>query len=207
MQATINRFITRLSLPTTLDMKCTIKSCTENSNQQLYNKFMNLKNTTSSYSILELYHTTREFEYETIYNDICKNGFNRISYWANKGPGIYLSNNSRYVSFWGNCQSALICYVFVDHNKHDVRRFLSELNSNNQIYNHEYLVNDNVNDLIYPKYKIDFKIRHNISDYKQFKQFGYVEHGHFGCNQCDKQVIRCDCEQFPTVLETDCINL
>jgi hypothetical protein len=167
---------------------------------------MNLKNTTSSFSILELYHTTREYDYDIIYNGICKNGFNRISYYGNKGPGIYLSNHSRYVSFWGNGYSALICHVFVNHDKHHVKRFLSELKSNNPIYNHEYLVTENINELIYPKYKIDFQIRQNLS-YSDTKQFGYVDHGQFGCTQCDKQIRRCDCEQFPTILESDCIGL
>ena len=100
MYNAINRFITRLSLPVKLDINCTIKNCTENNNPELYNKFISLKNTASSYSILELYHTTRQTDYENIYDDIFKNGFNRISYYGNKGEGIYLSNHSRYVSLW-----------------------------------------------------------------------------------------------------------
>lgn len=209
MQLAINRFITRLSLPPMLDISCTINSCIENNNPSLYNKFMNLKNTTSSYSILELYHTTRSFEYDTIYNDICKNGFSHMGYFGNKGSGIYLSNHSRYVTFWGNGRKALICHVFVDHNKKDVKRFLSEMKSGNPLYNHEYLVTDNVHDLIYPKYIIDFEIKHDIPYHTiaDFEQFGYVEHGLFGCDKCDKDIIRCDCEQLPSVLETDCITL
>ncbi len=137
--------------------------------------------------ILELYHKTREINDDGLwdFNGIIKNGF-AMSRFGNKGTGVYMANHGRYSYTWGGYDINGINNVIISEVIYDpehVFRYRSELYSPN--FNSEYKITNP--ELIYPKYFIEY-----TTEGKKIPS-GWVQHGNFGCINCDINKTRCDC--------------
>lgn len=102
-----------------------------------------------------LYHTIRFHEIDTF--SICQNGFYEKVKGGTKGPGVYLSNHSRYSAFWKGCGSPVIVCSVIAHEEH-LRRFRSEIYSP-QSNASEYLVKNPM--CVFPKYIINYELTHH----------------------------------------------
>ena len=186
MQAAINRFKARLNLPSNFTFKS--RRCFEVHCISLLNRS----------PTLELYHAIRSLEPDKTVKAICRNGF-KPSLRGNKGQGIYVANHSRYSAFWaGPRNPVIICHITID--ERYIRRYKSEIRSPN--WDSEFVIKDP--HLIYPKYVLEYDLE-NIDPTFDYKTVGYVDHGEFNCLKCDSKKIRCDCQQFPTILDDDII--
>ena len=92
MQRAIDRFHTRLSLPSRIKFK--LMEAKEHHNEQQLTRF---KSNISSLPLLELYHSSRD-GLDAI-DSILKQGFGNCSPYANKGSGTYFADHSRYSSY------------------------------------------------------------------------------------------------------------
>lgn len=195
MQRAINRFIFRMNIRNHYKIK--IISCLENQNQKLLDKFNELRN---NKPILELYHGVISGCKLDI-KSICDNGF--IMGHGNKGQGTYLANHSRYCGFWATNSPAIICHVIA--NEEYVKRFRSEIRSPSQVFNSEFTVNPVA---IYPRYILDYKLIRDKPSYllEDLNNRRLIVPGNYGCEICDKYLRKCNCEQYPSILETDIIN-
>lgn len=185
MQTSITKFITRLSLPKNFTFR--LRNCTEIENRYSAN----------SMATLELYHACRGGMKSA--HSIITNGFD-INHRGNKGYGVYFANHSRYSAFWAGWNNpVIICHIRGD-TKY-IKRYKSEYKSPH--WDSEYVVTDQ--DLIFPKYILEYTLENNDVT-NDFNELGYVVHGNFGCDICDKKIIRCNCRQFPTLHPDDLIN-
>lgn len=194
MQTAILRFTERLQLPSTF--KFNLEYCVEVKNDLLLGKFNeHMKILDKPAPILELYHASRGGI--NAIKSISENGF-RCSYnYGNKGMGVYVANHSRYSAFWvGQYTPVIICHV-IGHDNY-IQRYKSELISPN--YDSEFVIT--TPNAIYPKYILGYKLT-NYDTKFNYNRVGFVPHGAFGCHICDVIKNRCDCQQHPTVLESD----
>jgi hypothetical protein len=163
----------------------------ENPNSELKNKFLSKIKKNSK--ILELYHVCRNNTEEDT-KSIFANGF-RENYnpFSNKGIGTYFANHGRYPLTWVGCDvPVLICYIIFNEEDNLVERYKSEIYSPG--YSSEYKVKDN--SLIYPAYILRYNVKGRFDN---TEKCGYVEHGQFGCLECDTKnkygnPKRCDCK-------------
>jgi len=204
MIRSIERFSRRLCLPKGYSFK--LIDCIENSNKLLYDKFLRLKTEhNKKFPTIELYHVSRDTNGA---NSIWNNGFVYPFYCrGNKGVGNYLSNHSRYSWNWGGYRfPVLICHVVG--NEEYVKRYKSEIMCPK--WNASSLVSEFVvtnNDAIYPKYMLKYEVtRPKTETFDLDGTIGFVKHGNFECTVCDPKVIRCDCQQFPSILEDDIVD-
>lgn len=170
----IDRFIFRLNLPDDAEFKLI----------SFYEQPGFIKN--NDCLILELYHTVRDSSYIDIFEKIKKHGFISGLY-GNKGQGVYMANHGRYSYNWGWNDNGIRNVIISDvlyTNK--CFRYRSEINSSH--FKSEYKITDTKT--IYPKYFITY----SVSNYNDMQK-PYVEYGKFGCTNCDRKQIRCDCLQ------------
>lgn len=207
MDRAIQRFVMRLSLPNGLLFR--LIDCRENDNNTLFEKFNsqkqafeNSRRNAHPVKMLQLYHGQRG---EDNSESICNIGFH-LSYYGNKGVGVYLANHSRYAWNWaGTSNPVLICDVIADDG--GISRFRSEIYS--PTWNSEYVVSDPA--LVYPRYVLRYEIDGKISGVIR-NQIGFVKHGEFGCVSCDSKCFgdlkgdRCDCQLVPTVDSRDVLE-
>ena len=182
MHNSINRFIQRLFLNESHTFE--LISIVENNRPNNFKKNNN--------TVLELYHTIRNSDYKDIFEKIKENNFT-YGWYGNKGEGIYMANHSRYSFGWGynddGIRNVIISEIIYD--KEYVKRYNSEIYS--PYFKSEYKITKP--ELIFPKYFITYRINFLEKNwYKLYENWGYVEHGKFGCNNCDNLIIRCDCE-------------
>lgn len=184
MNNSIQRFVDRLNLKD--EHKFNLINIEINEVNEIPKIFKNCE------TKLELYHSSRDCDYKEIFQKIKKNNFIEGLY-GNKGPGIYMSNHSRYSFGWSYSDSEIYNVIIseVIYDEKYVKRYRSEIYSPN--FNSEYKITKS--ELIYPKYFILYKIDNLEKDYyKNYKNWGFVKHGSFGCEKCDLKVVRCDCE-------------
>jgi hypothetical protein len=194
MQTYIDRFITRMHIPLHLQQNLYFEIIFLKKLQAVPNFIPNNKSIQLYHSIIPHYNTSI-FD---IVNSIEQNGFYPSLFRGNKGRGIYFANHSRYSLLWAK-QNVLICDIIAD--EQYINRYKSEIMSGSDITNSEYVISNS--SIIYPKYFLQYKINNKIK--LQLPDFGFVPHGNFGCNICDKLVKRCDCKQYPIIDKNDYI--
>jgi hypothetical protein len=194
MQKAIDRFHTRLSLPSRIKFR--LISTKEHHNEQQLAKF---KNNINSLPILELYHSSRD-GLEAI-ESIFKEGFGNYSPHANKGPGTYFADHSRYGLWAGYPNHVLICHVIA--NETYMKRHISEIKSGSDLWTSEFVATNP--QMIYPRYLLTFHL-----DYGPGKsdpdEFGWTKN-----TRCNNEVCvrndRCDCPVFPLVMKCDIVDM
>lgn len=184
MYNSINRFKSRLFLNKSHTFE--LVSIFENKIQSKHGK---------NKPILELYHTIRDDTYKEVFEKIKENNFTYGMY-GNKGPGVYMANHSRYSFGWGYNDDGIRNVIISDvvYQKEYVKRYRSEIYS--PCFNSEYVITKP--ELIYPRYFITYRInsieKNFYKNYNEYENWGYVQHGKFGCIDCDNLIKRCDCE-------------
>jgi hypothetical protein len=192
----VDRFICRMHLPT--GYRCHVESVVA-VRPSATKRFQG--------GLLELYHSVRQAESEQDRRivSILRDGF-RIGYYGNKGPGVYLSNHSRYAWNWGG-PVVLICHVPVVP-ACSIARFRSEIKSGSlSLDGSEYVVSDP--SLVRVHSVVRFRVEPRIQTMDDVSRLniGFVDHGHFGCPNCDPLVRRCDCALSPVVDPLDLVNI
>ena len=185
------RFQNRLSLPNHMRVK--VINLTDNRGSEVLRRSFNAN--IQGKHIIELYHSSRFGLTAT--NMIAKDGFRMGD--GNKGPGVYLSNHSRYSIWAGRPLHTVVCDVITD--EPFVHRFKSELRSPRP-WNSDFLVTKP--ELIFPKYIIYFDLVMEDFDKVLWKEFSFVGKDDWHCNNKECRIRRrCDCPQHPLVLLDD----
>lgn len=188
MQAAINRFVHRLSLPE--KSKFILEWCQGIDNAMLESRFEQIRIRYNKAPIIELYHSSRYDQSHIDY--ICRYGL-AIGAYGNKGPGAYLANHGRYSWAWaGTNLPVVICDVVAADDI--VKRYKSEIMS--PVYDSEFRVINN--SAVLPRYLLKYSVKSDECIWDEDK-FGFTKPGNFDCTVCDKKSYRCDCVRFPTV--------
>jgi hypothetical protein len=149
---------------------------------------------------LELYHCTRNYNYQENVKSIFDDGLFPGSA-CNKGYGIYLASHSNYSLTWGGGNHVFVCEVIADETL--VHKYISEIYSPKNSW--EYVVDDRY--IIYPKYLIEYKLeRINNHFYKNLYTNATCENCPEYKKNMEECYRRCDCRHFPIVEEENLIT-
>lgn len=205
-QRLINRFAQRLEIPKYYNGK-KIETQFALKSFKMHDPYQN-EETTKHFEIfnelgkrkhkIELYKSIDNYNYVTREKDI------KIK----KHGKIYLENHPNYSAFLSG-NTVTIYHVIA--NDEYIRRYKSKINTRSSIYNSDFIISNPqiINPVCTFKYALTLNYSfESYEEYYQFRKFFYrVELGKYDCNKCDSKKIKCNCEQFPTILDTDLIDI
>ena len=213
-QRYINRFIQRLEIPKYYNGK-KIETQFVLKNFKMYDPYQN-EETIKHFEIfnelgkrkhkIELYKSTDNYNHVINFREKVDNREKDIK--IKKYNKIYLENHPSYSAFLSG-NTVTIYHVIA--NDEYVKRYKSKINTRSSIYNSDFIISNLqiINPICTFKYALTLNYSfESYDEYYQFRKFFYrVEPGKYNCDKCDSKKIKCNCEQFPTILDTDLIDI